>query len=92
MHVYSDIAWALGEAIDADDDMGGVSEILNAIGSLGAAAPGSANDAPAVVKDVSAQGTPYKTLSPDTRIELRPRPPVPYHTWSDTWSYADPGE
>ncbi len=97
MHVYSDIGWSLGETIDADGSMGGVPEVLKAIGSLGApvsqskATSGKA-DGPAVTKKPSAAGEPYKTLSPTTEIELRPRPPVPYKTWSETWSYADPGE
>ena len=34
----------------------------------------------------------YKQLSPTTEMSLVPRPPEPYRTWSDTWSYVDPGE
>jgi hypothetical protein len=87
MHVYSDIGWSLGEAIDADGSMGGVPEVLKTLGSLGVPADGPA---PKVVPETP--GERYKTLTPTTEIELRPRPPVPYNTWSETWSYADPGE
>lgn len=34
----------------------------------------------------------YKQLSPTTKMLLVPRPPEPYQTWADTWSYVDPGE
>jgi hypothetical protein len=91
MHVYSDTGWSLGETIDVDGSMGGVPEVLKAIGSLGASAERTGGDS-AVEKSPATVGEPYKTLGPDTEIELRPRPPVPYKTWSETWSYADPGE
>lgn len=83
MHVYSDIGWSLGKSIDADGSMGGVPEVLRTLGALGGPATGPAPEVP---------GEPYKTLGPATPIALRPRPPVPYRTWSETWSYADPGE
>jgi hypothetical protein len=93
MHVYSDIGWSLGETIDADGSMGGVPEVLKAIGALGAPpAAGKQDTAPSVKKEQNAGETPYKILTPDTEIELRPRPPEPYKTWSETWSYVDPGE
>ena len=98
MHVYSDIGWSLGETIDADGSMGGVPEVLKAIMSLGASPPQmeasakKTGDDLIVKKDPDGSGRPYKTLSPTTEIELRPRPPVPYKTWNETWSYADPGE
>ena len=34
----------------------------------------------------------YKQLSPATEMTLVPRPPEPYETWEETWSYVDPGE
>jgi hypothetical protein len=34
----------------------------------------------------------YKEVSPTTEEKLVPRPPVPYNTWSETWSYVDDGE
>jgi len=34
----------------------------------------------------------YRQLSPTTEMVLVPRPPEPYQTWADTWSYVDPGE
>ena len=92
MHVYSDIGWSLGETIDADGSMGGVPEVLKTLGTLGDPSPGTAGGSPAAKKAPESPGEPYKTLGPDTEIELRPRPPVPYNTWSETWSYADPGE
>jgi len=87
MHVYSDIGWSLGESIDADGSMGGVPEVLKTLGALGGPPAG-----PGPKKSPDLPGTPYKTLGPDTEIELRPRPPVPYRAWSETWSYTDPGE
>ncbi len=94
MHVYADIGWSLGKTIDADGSMGGVPEVLKHIGSLGAPAPGSppASGSPAAGKSPDAGGRRYKTVSPTTEIEFRPRPPVPYSTWRETWSYTDPGE
>jgi len=34
----------------------------------------------------------YDEVSPTTEQKLIPRPPVPYNTWSETWSYVDDGE
>ena len=34
----------------------------------------------------------YKELSADTYADLIPRPPQPYRTFSETWSYGDPNE
>jgi hypothetical protein len=34
----------------------------------------------------------YQEVSPTTEQKLVPRPPVPYNTWSETWSYVDDGE
>jgi len=34
----------------------------------------------------------YKELGADSYADLIPRPPEPYQTFSDTWSYADPDE
>jgi hypothetical protein len=98
MHVYTDAGWSLGETISADGSMGGVPAVLKAIGSLGtpASQDGSTisetTDASAPMKGPDADGQGYKTLSPTTELTLRPRPPVPYKTWSETWSYVDPGE
>jgi len=35
---------------------------------------------------------PYEEVSPTRKTTLVPRPPVPYNTWSETWSYVDDGE
>lgn len=35
---------------------------------------------------------PYRELGPDTYPDLIPRPPEPYTTFSETWSYGDPNE
>jgi len=34
----------------------------------------------------------YKELSEDSYADLIPRPPEPYKTFADTWSYGDPNE
>ena len=34
----------------------------------------------------------YRGWGPDTTVQMRPRPPEPYKTWSETWSYTDEGE
>jgi hypothetical protein len=34
----------------------------------------------------------YRGWGPDTIVTMRPRPPKPYKTWSETWSYTDEGE
>lgn len=98
MHVYTDTGWSIGETISADGSMGGVPEVLKAIGSLCAPAPRdeSAGDKTSAssneenARDSNDQK--YRPLSPTTELQLRPRPPVPYRTWSETWSYVDPGE
>lgn len=44
---------------------------------------------------VAAQATAevgYKELGSDSYADLIPRPPEPYKTFSDTWSYGDPDE
>jgi hypothetical protein len=44
---------------------------------------------------VAAQATAevgYKELGADSYADLIPRPPEPYKTFSDTWSYGDPDE
>jgi hypothetical protein len=35
---------------------------------------------------------PYMGWTATTSPQLIPRPPDPYRTWSETWSYADDGE
>lgn len=34
----------------------------------------------------------YRGWGKDTTVEMVPRPPEPYKTWSETWSYTDEGE
>lgn len=34
----------------------------------------------------------YRGWGPNTTVEMVPRPPEPYKTWSETWSYTDEGE
>ena len=34
----------------------------------------------------------YRGWSKDSVVEMVPRPPKPYKTWSETWSYTDEGE
>lgn len=92
MHVYTDTAWPVGGAITAG---GGMGEMM---GSESAAATGE-KKAPEASKDVTGMGRApdiakknYIETSPTTEVMLVPRPPEPYQTWSDTWSYTDPNE
>jgi hypothetical protein len=88
MHVYTDTAWPLGGEISAKQGGPGVSSDRKAekSGTEATNAPSGPMKAPdKAVKN-------YKELSPDTEIVLVPRPPVPYKTWSETWSYMDTGE
>jgi hypothetical protein len=55
------------------------------------AAPGLCLSAEALTPSYSAK-VGYKELSKDTIPLLVPRPPVPYKTFSETFSYADPDE
>ena len=92
MHVYTDTAWSLGGKISASP------------GGMGGPPPGGSPtpqaetvgsetaSAPAPMKGPDIDKVNYKELSPTTEIVLVPRPPVPYKTWKDTWSYVDPGE
>ena len=92
MHVYTDTAWPLDGKISASP------------GGMGGPPPGGAPTPQAETVGAEAAGAPvpmkgpdisrvnYKELSPDTEIVLVPRPPVPYNSWKDTWSYVDPGE
>ena len=34
----------------------------------------------------------YRGWGKDTTVEMRPRPPKAYKTWSETWAYTDEGE
>lgn len=98
MHVYTDTAWPLGETISGDGNMGGVAEVLKAIGALGTPVSqeqshtAEASNSSASMKGPDSSEQSYKTLSPFTELALRPRPPEPYKTWKDTWSYVDQGE
>jgi hypothetical protein len=96
MHVYTDTAWSLGGEISAQKGgpggaPGGASGDSSApkaekSGKEAASAPSGQMKAP------DKAGINYKELSPDTEIVLVPRPPAPYKTWSETWSYVDQGE
>ena len=92
MHVYTDVTWPVGGKIEA---RGGTGDL---IGPEAAAVTGE-QDAPEVSENVSSTKRPwdiekenYMAASPRTEVMLVPRPPEPYETWSDTWSYTDPNE
>lgn len=87
MHVYTDTAWPLGGKIEA-----------RAVGD-GSPTPGaekSGQEIGAAPAEAQMQPTKavknYEELSPTTEIKLVPRPPVPYNTFSETWSYVADGE
>jgi len=92
MHVYTDTAWPLGGKITAGGGGpapgGAPTPAAEAVGSEGDA--GGGMQMPMNGPDKAEQN--YKELSPETEIVLVPKPPVPYKTWSETWSYVDPGE
>ena len=73
MHIYTDIAWAIGGKIRSSGGGVDFTDLSNT------AVPDKIEDN-------------YKQLSPSTEMVMVPRPPEPYETWADTWSYVDPGE
>jgi hypothetical protein len=92
MHVYTDTAWPVGGEITVmkggpgGAPGGSPAPKAEKSGTEATIAPAPQMKAP----DKEIQN--YKELSPDTEIVLVPRPPVPYKTWSETWSYVDTGE
>jgi hypothetical protein len=88
MHVYTDTAWPVGGeiAVMKGGPGGASAPKAEKSGKEAASAPAPQMKAP------DKAGINYKELSPDTEIVLVPRPPVPYKTWSETWSYVDTGE
>jgi hypothetical protein len=103
MKVYTDFSTPVGEAIGtmgappgggsapAAKAPGTTPEKQNAgetigseLGPQGAGAPGPGWD--------YTYKNQYKGWSKDSIVEIRPRPPKPYKTWSETWSYTDEGE
>jgi len=96
MHVYTDTSWPLDGTISSRAGMGEM------IGSESAAAASKETDAQVAGSssammigmkqpaDISKKN--YIEVSPTTEVMLVPRPPEPYMTWSDTWSYTDPNE
>lgn len=88
MHVYTDTSWPVGGEITAGGSggpPGGAAEAVGSEGDMGGNMPPMPNSADKAEVN-------YKELSPTTEIVLVPRPPLPYKTWSETWSYVDPGE
>jgi hypothetical protein len=100
MHVYTDTAWAQGGKIEArEGGPGGPGAPPSGQGDaaksekVGQEAQGQDSQMAAPnVAPTRTPKTPYQELSPTTEIKLIPRPPVPYKTWSETWSYVDEGE
>jgi len=89
MHVYTDTAWPLGGTIASG---AGPTEIM---GTESTAVTGSDSSSAMAIgmkrpPDISKKN--YFEVSPTTEVMLVPRPPEPYQTWSDTWSYTDPNE
>jgi hypothetical protein len=92
MHVYTDTTWALDGTIEAKKGMGETmgSEAKAVTGDAkakeAAPAPTGMNHPP----DIAKQN--YFEVTPTTVPVFVPRPPEPYQTWTDTWSYTDPNE
>lgn len=92
MHVYTDAAWPLDGTIVAGAGIGEMfgSESESATDdSMGEQSPEAAtgmNFPPDIAKEN------YYTVTPTTEVVFVPRPPEPYETWNDTWSYTDPNE
>jgi hypothetical protein len=92
MRVYTDAAWPLNGTITASaggpggaPGGGAPAQKSETIGAEAAAAPPQ-GAGPTESKKV------YEEVSPATVQKLVPRPPVPYKTWSETWSYVADGE
>jgi hypothetical protein len=94
MHVYTDTSWPLGGSI-----AGGRGETVGSESASSAAGKGkmmapAAGSAMSIgIKqppDIAEKN--YIEVSPTTEVMLVPRPPEPYKTWNDTWSYTDPNE
>jgi len=92
MHVYTDAAWPLDGTIKAGAGMGEMfgSESNAAtdetMGEQSPEAETGMNRKPEIAKEN------YYSVTPTTEVVFVPRPPEPYETWSDTWSYTDPNE
>jgi hypothetical protein len=97
MHVYTDTAWSLDGKIEAREGGPG-GPAGGQTGDAKAEKVGQetqVQDSQMAAPNVAptrTPKTPYQELSPTTEIKLIPRPPVPYKTWSETWSYVDEGE
>lgn len=93
MHVYTDTAWPLAGTIEAD---GNIDEMMgsesDAMTDEETGDSGVANFDPSMMKSADILKQNYIEVSPTTEVMLVPRPPEPYETWSDTWSYTDPNE
>jgi hypothetical protein len=100
MHVYTDTAWAQDGKIEAREGGPGGSGAPpsgqgDAAKSEKVGQETQGQDSQMAAPNVAPTKTPkipYQELGPSTEIKLIPRPPVPYKTWSETWSYVDEGE
>jgi hypothetical protein len=92
MHVYTDATWSLAGTIESRGGMG------ETMGSEAEAVFAEA-ETPEAPKDQTGMNRPpdiakvnYYVVTPTTEVVMVPRPPEPYETWSETWSYTDPNE
>jgi hypothetical protein len=89
MVVYTDAAWPLNGTISADGMAFGPPPPASDEGTGGETIGAEAAKAPAPGGKPTVQKVIYKGVSPTTEQVLVPRPPEPYETWEDTWSYVE---
>jgi hypothetical protein len=88
MHIYTDAAIPVGKAIDED----GIDYSGEAVEALANEAAARAGRAPAPVNGPDVRKRNYMEWGPAVSPHLVPRPPEPYKTFSETFSYVDENE
>jgi hypothetical protein len=105
MHIYTDFGFPTGGALGAagmggPGGPGGAPQKAEKVGKESPGAPGGkdakggapAGMAPGQRDPFNPIQTTYKEWGPDTKALLVPRPPEPYKTFSETFSYTDENE
>lgn len=93
MKVYTDFAVAVGDGIGDKPAMMGPppTEAKENSGEMVGSETASTGKTSADQPDYVYQDQ-YKGWAPDAEPQLIPRPPEPYDTWENTWSYINEGE
>ncbi len=92
MHVYTDAAWPLDGTIQAGAGLGEMFGSESKTATDEKAGQQSKEDLTGMNRPPDIAKVNYYTTTPTTEVVFVPRPPEPYETWSDTWSYTDPNE